>query len=254
MTFPDLDELLARFVERLDAILGDDLVGVYLTGSFALGGGDAASDCDFLVALARPLSGEQEPELRHLHREILDWPGYWAYNLEGSYAPQADLETLDTLGREWLFVNRGSREAEWSDHCNAVDVRWVLRERPFVVAGADPRGFAAEVPATLLQERARGLLASLLDDLRTWAPPDISWTQRYMVETAARMLFTVERGEVVSKPGALDWVETELPEWRELVEQVRADRLTVAWNEPARPGSIARTVRFVEQAQARSRP
>src|SRR5581483_1028604 len=50
------------------------------------------------------------------------------------------------LVREWLFANRGSREAEWSDHCNAADVRWVLRERPFVVAGADPRGFAAEVP------------------------------------------------------------------------------------------------------------
>ncbi len=26
------------------------------------------------------------------------WPGYWAYNLEGSYAPKADLESLAALG------------------------------------------------------------------------------------------------------------------------------------------------------------
>ena len=47
--FPELNQLLNDFIRRIQAILGPNLVGVYLTGSFALGGGDAASDCDFLV-------------------------------------------------------------------------------------------------------------------------------------------------------------------------------------------------------------
>ena len=80
-----------------------------------------------------------------LHEEILGWPSYWACNFEGSYAPQADLTTLLTLGRRWLYVNRGGREIEWSSHCNTEDVRWIPVNRPFVLAGADPREFACDV-------------------------------------------------------------------------------------------------------------
>ena len=47
--FPELNDLLTRFVDAIRSILAENLVGVYLTGSFALGDGDAASDCDFLV-------------------------------------------------------------------------------------------------------------------------------------------------------------------------------------------------------------
>jgi predicted nucleotidyltransferase len=110
-----------------------NLVGAYLTGSFALRAGDAASDCDFLVVTTARVGDEHEHALRELHGEILDWPSYWAYNLEGSYAPKADLQTLAALGQPWLYVNRGARELEWSAHCNTEDVRWVLRKRPLVL-------------------------------------------------------------------------------------------------------------------------
>src|SRR5437764_1035503 len=83
----------------------------------------AASDCHFLVVTGGRVGGERERALRRLHREVPHRPGYWATNLEGSYAPKADLETLTALGRPWLYVNRGRREMEWSAHCNAEDVR-----------------------------------------------------------------------------------------------------------------------------------
>ena len=110
--FAELNDLLTRFVARVSSILYSRLVGVYLTGSFALGGGDAASDCDFLVVTDGALSGDEIVRLRSLHEDILSWPSYWAYNLEGSYAPQSDLVTLVTLGRPWLYVDRGAREME----------------------------------------------------------------------------------------------------------------------------------------------
>jgi hypothetical protein len=93
--------------------------------------------------------------------------------------------------------------------------------------------------------------------VRSWAPFDIIWTQRYVVETACRMLYTLEHGEVITKPGALDWAAEALPaEWRDLVRQVRADRL-VQWDAPPPPGAIERAVAFVEYVQERelsSRP
>ena len=198
------------------------------------------------------LSADEERALRQLHQEIPDWPGYWATNLEGSYAPRADLETLAALGRPWLFVNRGHREMEWSPHCNAEDVRWVVVNRPTVLAGEDPRAFCCEVPAAVLQAAMQPQLANLLDDVRTWAPFDVIWTQRYLVETAARMLYTLERGEVISKPDALEWAADALPaEWHDLIEQVRKDR-DVPWNSPPAPGATERSVAFVEFVQARA--
>ena len=238
-------------------MLGDDLVGIYLTGSFALGGGDAASDCDFVVVKDGALSGDEERALRELHAEIPSRPGYWASNLEGSYAPREDLESLDALRRPWLFVDRGKRAMEWSPHCNAEDVRWVVFNRPHVLVGADPRGFCCGVPAPVLQAAMRPQIENLVADVRSWAPFDIVWTQRYLVETACRMLYTLEHAQVTTKPGALDWAAEALPaEWHDLIQQVRKDRL-VPWDAPPPEGSMERAVAFVEYVQARelsSRP
>ena len=52
------------------------------------------------------------------------------------------------------------------------------------------------------------------DDLLAWASFDLSWTQRYAVESVSRMLYTFEHGEVVSKRHALDWAAEAMPaEW-----------------------------------------
>jgi Aminoglycoside adenylyltransferase, C-terminal domain/Nucleotidyltransferase domain len=240
-------------VARVSSALGPDLVGVYLTGSFALGGGDASSDCDFLVVTEGGLDAAEEGDLRQLHEEIPIWAGHWARNLEGSYAPRGDLETLAALGRPWLYVDRGHREMELSPHCNTAVVRWVLANSPAVLAGADPRTFCCEVPADALRAAMRPEIESFLHDVKTWAPLDVIWTQRYLVESASRMLYTLERGEVISKQDALDWAADALPaEWRALIEQVRKDRL-VAWDSPPRAGSMECAVAFVEYVQARAR-
>jgi hypothetical protein len=251
--FPELNGLLSDFVGRAQSILTTNLVGVYLTGSFALGGGDGASDCDFIVVTTDRVGDEHEHALRQLHEEIPTWPGYWASNLEGSYAPKGDLQTLTGVGRPWLYVNRGRRELEWSAHCNTEDVRWILRERPLILEGADPREFACEVPAVALQGKMRPQIENFLDDLLTWTTFEISWTQRYAVEASSRMLYTLERGEVISKQDALEWGTASMPaEWRELIDQVRQDRF-VRWNERPRPGSIERTLAFVAYVQERAR-
>jgi hypothetical protein len=247
--FPELNELLATFVDSVEAILGSQLAGVYLTGSFALRSADAASDCDFLVVTSDHISAEQEQLLRRLHEQVLTWPGYWAYNLEGSYAPQGDLETLATLGRPWLYVNRGARELEWSSHCNTEDVRWVFYERALTLAGTDPREFACPVPASLLQRKMRSQIEGFLDDLLSWTSFDVAWTPRYAVEATSRMLYTLERGEVIAKQDALAWAAETMPaEWRDLIDQVRQDRL-LPWNDPPRPQSVARSLAFIEYVQ-----
>jgi len=251
--FPELNELLGELVARVESILGDNFVGAYLTGSFALGAGDVHSDCDFLVVTEDRVTAEQERALRELHDEIPTRSGHWTHDLEGSYAPRAELETLAAVDKEWLYVDRGSREMQWSTHCNTADVRWTLCECGITLAGPDPRELVREVPADALRRRMRLLIESFLPDLSSWISFDDAWAQRYAVSSLCRMLYTLETGEVASKQASLKWAKHALtPAWHDLIQQVLDDR-ALGWDpdDPPRTGSVEATIAFAEYAKER---
>ena len=251
--FPDLNELLAELVVRVKSILGDNFVGAYLTGSFALGAADLHSDCDFLVVTEDRVTAGQERALRELHDEIPARSGPWTHDLEGSYAPKAELATLAALGKQWLYVDRGWREMQWSTHCNTEDVRWTLRERGITLAGPNPRELVREVPADALRSRMRPLIQNFLPELFSWISFDSAWAQRYAVATLCRMLYTLETGEVASKQASLKWAKHALtPAWHDLIQQVLDDR-ALGWDpdDPPRTGSVEATIAFAEYAKER---
>jgi hypothetical protein len=252
--YADLDELLAELLRHWQRILGDDLVGAYVQGSFALGAGDQHSDCDWLVATRGSLTEPQLAQLREIHDEIPTREGHWCHDFEGSYAPVAELASVDHLGRKWAFNNHGHRSLEWDEHCNRGYTRWILRQHGITLTGPAPRSFMPVVPAEVLRREARASLATLLDDLATWIDIDtIAWGQRYAVATACRILYTREEAEVASKAGALEWgMKTLQPRWRPLLAQVRDER-GLGWSphRRPRPGEADDARAFASYAAAR---
>jgi len=249
--YADLDELLAELVGHWQRILGDNLAGAYVQGSFALGSGDQHSDCDWLVATHGALTEPQIAQLHELHDEIPTREGHWCHDLEGSYAPVAELASVDHLGRKWLFNNHGHRTLEWDDHCNRGYTRWTLREHGITLTGPAPRTFMPVVPAHPLRREAATSLPTLLHDLASWIDIDtVAWGQRYAVVTVCRLLYTFETAEVASKPSALEWaLRTLEPRWRPLLAQVRDERI-LGWkpNQPPRPGEADAARAFVAYA------
>ncbi len=196
-----------------------------------------------------PLSPEQEAGLRRLHDEIPTRPGHWSTELEGSYPEITELRSITSLGRPWLYVDRGHREMQWSTHCNTEVVRWILRERGITLVGPDPRTLVEEVPGDLLRAQMRTEIPRFLTELQTWTSFDIAWAQRYAVATYCRMLQTLDAGEVTSKRAALLWGRTTLdPRWARLLTQVLEDR-PLPWDAPPRPGSVAETLEFARYAE-----
>lgn len=63
-----------------------------------------------------------------LHDEIPTREGHWCHDIEGSYAPVAELASVNHLGRKCLFNDHGHRNLVWDDHCNRGHTRWILRE------------------------------------------------------------------------------------------------------------------------------
>lgn len=250
--FAELNSVLAELTERAAAILGGNFAGAYLQGSFAVGDADMQSDCDFLIPVHGPISAGQEAGLRAMHDEFPTRREHWAQHLEGSYPPVSELRTLAGLGRDWLYIDHGWRQMQWSAHCNTEVVRWSLREHGVTLAGPDPRALVDEVPAEVLRARMRRYAGEFLPGLYTWTDFSNAWTQRYAVTTFCRILHTLDSGQVTSKKAALLWARNHLDgRWSGLIQQVLDDRpLGWAGGQPPRAGSVEETLAFAEYAMA----
>jgi hypothetical protein len=200
-SFAELDAVLADLTASAREILGDTFVGAYLQGSFALAAGDENSDCDFIIATTVLPHGRAEADLRRLHDDIPTRAGFWTRHLEGSYADIASLRSVDGLGVPWLFCDHGHRELIWDTHCNSAHARWILRHHGITIDGPPVSDVVDDVPARALRDEARAALPEVMSGLRTWAPFDIAWTQRYAVSTYCRILYTLHTARVTSKRG-----------------------------------------------------
>jgi hypothetical protein len=250
--FAELDDFLTGLVGSVRDILGDTFVGAYGQGSFALGAGDLNSDCDVIFAATTLPTGPAEAELRRLHADIPTRPGFWTQHLEGSYADVHSLRTIDGIGTRWLFCDHGHRELTWDTHCNKARVRWILHHHGITLSGPPAADLVDAPPPTTLRDEARTALPTLLADVATWVSFDVAWTQRYVVSTICRLLYTLRTAEVTSKRGALEWARSTLdPSWRSLLTQVIADReLGRDPNTPPRPGSMDATYAFAEYTKS----
>jgi hypothetical protein len=250
-SFVELDAVLSQLVDVACAVFGNDLVGVYLHGSFAVGDFDEHSDVDFLVVIRAPVTSVQERQLCSVHAAFPDSIVGWAQHLEGSYVPAEQLRRVDPDRTPWLYVDNGSREMEWSAHDNTAVTRWSLRERGVVLTGTAPTDLVDVVTAEQLRTEAQDTLARFVSDLDILAGLDSAWAQPYAVATSCRILCALATGTVTSKRAGLAWARDVLDDrWRDLIEQAEVDRPD-PWarvHRPARPGSVALTKAFGDAA------
>lgn len=246
--FVELNGVLEELVRTARDVMGDDFVGAYLQGSFALDAGDLESDCDFLVVVRRRVTSTQEKALRSFHDELPTRKGFWNRHLEGSYAPKDELRTVEGIGEDWLYIDHGWREMQWSQHCNSAVVRWILHERGVALAGPPASELVEAVPKGVLRERMRHEIPTLIDDLLSWVTFDIAWAQRYAVTCLCRMWFTFETEEIISKRGSLEWAKGRLgSSWHPLIQNAIEDR-ALGWNPGQKPDArwVAETYDFAE--------
>jgi hypothetical protein len=277
--YPELNTILERMVDGSRKALGDNFVGAYLHGSFALGDFDERSDVDFIVVTGEDLSPDQLQSLQTLHGELYREPSPWAERLEGSYAPQAiwrrrSAEPRDPPGEsrpdDWAdpgasglhpevypfwFIGNGEDHLVRSEHDNRDIPRWIVREHGVVLAGPNPRGLTDPVTPEMLRAEARTLidlfakLASEGDLLKTHLG------QSFAAVATARGLHTLESGRVNSKAAAVTFAKHRLePRFAALVERgwlERKERVPIAAyvEQPANPEAAAATRELLQHAQ-----
>ena len=98
-SYAHINALLRQLLEGSRSILRDRLVGLYLSGSLAVGDFDpTSSDIDFVAVLTDPLDAAAATALERMHEALGgegDPGGEEAQRLEGFYVPVATLRQHD---------------------------------------------------------------------------------------------------------------------------------------------------------------
>jgi hypothetical protein len=208
--FPDVAAVIRALQDGIPRILGDTLVGLYLTGSLSYGGFDpASSDIDFLALCRWRPSADEIAALTVLHRDIASQTPRWAERIEGGYIWESMLSSLEPPSNPRPYINGG---AMWTPE-PVYGQEWtmnlfVLHERGVALFGPP----AAEVfpSVTMRQMRQASLRAlheewePLLADDSLLADPHY---QAYITLTLCRILHTQKVDGVASKRDAAQWVK-----------------------------------------------
>lgn len=229
--YPDVNAVLREFLSHVQSILGEHFRGMYLHGSLALGDfASHRSDIDFVVVTDTEVSSDHLAALRAIHDRFNASDSSWATEVEAAYIPQDALRRYDPAHARHPHIERGGDETLDIDELATdwIIQRFILREHGVVVAGPDPRTLIDPISPHDL----RRAVVTLMDDW--WGPmihnpsPLHQHTigyQAYAVLTMCRILYTLEKGSVVSKPVAARWARGTPPErWATLIERALAWR------------------------------
>ncbi len=136
----DVNTLLRVLQDEVTRILGPALVGMYLSGSLALGNLTAGSDVDVVVATDGELPDKTLAALRTMHDRLSASGMRWADQLEMVYIPVAALRRHDPAHATHPYLGRGPGERlrVITLHTDWVAQRVVLRDRGIILAGPPP--------------------------------------------------------------------------------------------------------------------
>jgi hypothetical protein len=209
-------------LESVQAILGNQFIGLILFGSLASGDYDPQrSDIDFLVVTADDLPAEMLPALETMHARITASGLKPAAKLEGSYIPQQALRRHDPAHAQHPALRVDGSFAVDGHGSDWVIQRHVIREKGVVMAGPLPQTLIDPIQPDELKRAASGIL-------REWWSPQVlnpyrlykREYQAYAVLTMCRALYTLQSGAVASKPTAARWAQEALGEqWAALIER-----------------------------------
>ena len=230
--YADVNHLLQVLFERQQAILGEHLLALYLEGSLASGDFDQDSDIDFVLVTDDEITPERFSVLQAMHDQVAALDTNWAIQLEGSYLSQAAIRRYDPAHTLYPNIERGQGERlKLVDHNQVWDIhRSILRERGIVLVGPPSSSLIDPISPAQLHRAMQVILA-------TWAahllahPEQMSSRgyQSYVVLSLCRILYTLERSAIASKPKAAAWACEALEEgWRPLIER--------AWEGRHNPG------------------
>lgn len=217
----DINDLLVLLSESLKEILGNQLVGLYLTGSLSYGDFDrGSSDIDLLVVLDRALSKKQVDQIKNMHIHIGERYPLWAKRIECSYVPLDMLQSVLPPQMPRPYIGEGVFYPEAPYGNEWIINQYLLCKHGIPLLGSDFKTLVKPIDIEDVRE------ACIRDLFEEWQPKmnDPEWLnnshyQSYVVLNLCRILYTVMRHSTATKKASAAWVKREFaPQWNNLIQ------------------------------------
>jgi predicted nucleotidyltransferase len=205
--YPDLYHVLVTWRDDLVALLGENLVAVYVFGSLVMEDfAEASSDVDFLVVTVHTPTQEGVEQLARLHTRLGDISP-WGARLEGAYAVESALRPWGIDGTIVAIEPGGPLCERPNDY--SADNMLALRGHSMTLYGPPATRVVPPVDRATLEEALRAYLDDLIERASSPAPglrEAASW-----LLNIARCLFGLQTGRPCTKTEAAQWLAARDP-------------------------------------------
>ena len=245
----DVNAILNRLLADVRSILGQQFVGMYLYGSLALGDFNPLnSDIDFLVVTGHEVRGQALATLQAMHKEIGALDTKWAMELEGSYISTSALRRYDPTDVLHPHIDRGGSALIVEQHdADWVIQRYSLRKHGVTLAGPPIETLIDPISSEDLRQAVSMILHEWWEPM-THDPIRLQHDgyHTYAVLSMCRILYTLDYGDIISKPVAAKWANRTLPpRWTQLIERAEAWQM--------RQEDVGETQNFIQFTLERSK-
>lgn len=232
-------ELMDLYAGRLRGLLGDQLIGVYLTGSAVSGEFvPETSDVD-VVVVTNDLVIDRAADLTRLHESLMrDHP--WAHKIEADFAAFEQLRPTGIDGESMAWIPEAGLVIGPS-HAASDDILGV-GAHGHAVLGPAPASVFPEVSLELFLAETKEYLLDLTTRPRT-RPNATDTDIADWLANLARCLYRLDTGELGSKRLGLAWWSARDPGVQDLLQVV-----PLAQRGDPKAGEICRS-RFQEAAR-----
>jgi hypothetical protein len=219
--YPDIHNVLDFLTQGILRIIGDNLLGVYLTGSLSYGDFNPDnSDIDLVAIVNDPLSPEQMEALKHMHLYVGETHEKWAKRIECSYVPRDMLHNILPPKKPRPYFGEGIfyPEAPYGNE-------WIINQYLLYKHGIPLNGpaFKTLVQPIDIEDVRKACIRDLFEE---WEPKmnEPEWLknshyQSYVVLNLCRILYTVICHATATKKVSAAWVKLEFgPHWNHLIQ------------------------------------
>jgi predicted nucleotidyltransferase len=229
---PDVNQQLNECLAVLTKILGADLLGVYLYGSFLVGGLQKYSDIDLFVVINRATTSKEKIKLvTHLlqisgiYMKSIKPPIEMTLVEKTAINPWRYPPLFDFQYGEWLRQSFEMGNVEPSSSREMPDLALIITQvllKNHTLMGEKPEQLLAPIPYS-------DFIRAMLHDLERLSA-DLEQDTRNVLLTLARIWSTLETNQIRSKPDAADWVIQRLPTMYQPVMN-RAKSICIGWED-----------------------
>ncbi|WP_391509578.1 nucleotidyltransferase domain-containing protein [Bacillus pseudomycoides] len=228
--------LMEQYVIGLqDIFFNEQLIGVYVYGSIALGAFHLeTSDVDFVTVTREPVSETQNIQIIELHKKMSK--SMLGRRMDGMYIQLADLGKYNEEVPQYVYCADGKAHTGHWD-VNAV-TWWTLKNQGITVIGEEASKLPFQTPWSDVVETMKYNVEQYWSEKasRPYLFLIEEWVESAVV-TMGRILYTLEHKTIVSKDEGLQYMMRASSEkWIPLLQEVermrhnkRAKRMISIW-------------------------